>query len=294
MNIITHSGNFHLDELFAITFVKLFFNNEAIITRTREEVILEEYRNDSEAWVLDVGGEYNPDMLNFDHHQNSFKEQWSDGTPLSTCGLVWNFLKEHNYLSPHMTDEVVREIEEQIILKVDKQDNGIEKWHDADFIGLYNRTSTYDDIHNRQFEKALTATIEFFENKFLDICDEVESVAIAQDAIEQSDHLENVIVLDTLNHKAFHKLNRMTDKMLVAMPRKDDEWKIQSLSYPDDQYSRQCPMPEHWRGLTGKDLSYASGFDDMIFCHKSGFMCIFKGDENKAILVADIIKSHYD
>lgn len=68
MKIITHSGIFHSDELFAIALLKKVYGKHISIERTR--TISEKDLENPEIWVLDVGGQYNPTLKNFDHHQD--------------------------------------------------------------------------------------------------------------------------------------------------------------------------------------------------------------------------------
>ena len=62
--VITHSGNFHTDEVFACAVLSLLYDGAIEIVRTR----------DPEVWVtgdyvVDVGNEYDPARGRFDHHQ---------------------------------------------------------------------------------------------------------------------------------------------------------------------------------------------------------------------------------
>ncbi len=70
MKVIVHPGRFHLDEVVAVSLLKLICekNSEELFLRrclpTQEEL------DDPETWVVDVGGIYNPALRNFDHHQD--------------------------------------------------------------------------------------------------------------------------------------------------------------------------------------------------------------------------------
>lgn len=65
--IITHSGQFHADEVLAIALLRLI-GCEAPIERTYTPT--PEDFADSRVFVLDVGKQYDPKLGNFDHHQD--------------------------------------------------------------------------------------------------------------------------------------------------------------------------------------------------------------------------------
>ncbi len=69
--IVTHSGRFHADEVFAIAFLLVFLQKkpgELHIERTRRD--LSQELSDQTVAVIDVGGVHNPTLNNFDHHQD--------------------------------------------------------------------------------------------------------------------------------------------------------------------------------------------------------------------------------
>ncbi len=65
--IITHPGNAHRDDLYATCIALAKFG---IVPIHRRDPTYDELQN-SEILVLDVGGKYEPDKNNFDHHQIS-------------------------------------------------------------------------------------------------------------------------------------------------------------------------------------------------------------------------------
>jgi len=65
--IITHPGVFHADETVAIAILKQVFS-EVEIEKTYKPT--PESLENPEIFVLDIGGVYNPEKNNFDHHQD--------------------------------------------------------------------------------------------------------------------------------------------------------------------------------------------------------------------------------
>lgn len=68
--IITHGGQAHLDDTLAVCVLlhHIIKDNSLPIILERRNPTKEEL-DDPNVWVLDIGGEYNPDKKNFDHHQ---------------------------------------------------------------------------------------------------------------------------------------------------------------------------------------------------------------------------------
>lgn len=101
IEVFTHSGRFHLDEMAAVALLSIAHGlpvtcrdgvrHTLHLTRTRDADVLAAAIVDPDAYVIDVGGLYNPDQLCFDHHQRTFDEAYSPRYefPMSSCGLIW-------------------------------------------------------------------------------------------------------------------------------------------------------------------------------------------------------------
>jgi uncharacterized UPF0160 family protein len=88
MRIITHNGQFHADEVFACALI-LEHVRELKIERTR--VINDVEYSNKETFIVDVGGIYDPEMRNFDHHQ--------DETLEASNMLVLFYLRDNGIIS---------------------------------------------------------------------------------------------------------------------------------------------------------------------------------------------------
>ena len=78
-NVITHSGEFHADDVFAVAI--LSFLKEIKLTRTRDIGVL----ND-DTIIVDIGGKYDGKRY-FDHHQG-LKEKRDNGSSYASAGLI--------------------------------------------------------------------------------------------------------------------------------------------------------------------------------------------------------------
>lgn len=80
--IVTHPGSAHKDDFLACSVLVAEFSLP-VYRRDPTDAELE----DSAVWVVDVGGQHDPERLNFDHHQFS-----SDHPPSCSLSLVFQYL----------------------------------------------------------------------------------------------------------------------------------------------------------------------------------------------------------
>lgn len=89
--VCVHNGVMHADEIFSIALLKLI-NPNITVVRTRDEKVLQKAD-----LRVDVGGKYDPETGDFDHHQDGFdvrhdspnSVKYPRGPKRSGLGLVW-------------------------------------------------------------------------------------------------------------------------------------------------------------------------------------------------------------
>lgn len=289
--VITHSQQFHTDEVMAIALLDLYFlkDNYSIIRSNRKDILIDEAKLNNKCFVIDIGFDYNPELLNFDHHQNSDNLCWDDGLPYSSCGLIWQWLKG-NSLSTFMSDDIIAKMEEKLIKKIDKHDNGIELWDDGNFISIYNRKTDDAKIQDIQFSKALHAAKDYIENIVIDIKNNIKADQTILKYIKNSENIEDIVIFNSNVPNGATRVTELTSKQLVIIPRTKYSWTIQSVPKKSkDIFSIKCPSPISWRGLSDEELSMISGIPNMIFCHKNGYVTMVNGSLEDALNVARII-----
>jgi len=284
--IITHDGVAHLDEVWAIA--SLFLANPALksaeIIRTRD--IPEEAFEDKTTIIVDVGRKYEPQNLNFDHHQIDAPER-SPAEPLAAAGLIWQAfgkricektLKEEN-IQVQEISKISREVEEDLITTIDFLDC---------------EGANYDACRNPRklaqvagMARMISASIQSDED-FLNAVNLVEKL-IRETVLEcgrkerlnqelktnppKKDYLE----LSEPGHYWKNPVAAFPNvKFVVFEQPKNNEWAAQSTQHPDSL----CPLP--WRGKIETDLATESGVKGAKFCHTSGFY--ITADSKEAIL----------
>jgi uncharacterized UPF0160 family protein len=117
--IITHSGTFHADEVFAISILKFLFGHFDI-QRTNE--VPSKYLEDKNIFVLDIGREYNPEFLNFDHHQ----DKNYDATIMQVFDFYKSEICRKNNININVNDEelFVRYVKKYLIQYISDVDTG--------------------------------------------------------------------------------------------------------------------------------------------------------------------------
>lgn len=290
--VITHSQQFHIDELMAIALLDtyVFKDTKYELIRTRDEKILEAGRKDPNSFLIDVGGQYEAEMLNFDHHQNDSNLCWKDGTPYSSCGIVWKWLRDTKKLHQHMNEETMDIIEKDLIRRVDLHDNGIEKMSELIFLIMYNRKPDDPRAQDAQFKRALRAAKDYFINFYTYVRGNMKAEKEIVKAIKNSESYVDIVVCDSNIKDASKRIAQLTDKKMVIYPHSNGTWAIKTIpSDPRNDFTQKCPAPKEWLGLKEAELEKVSNIKGLYFCHKGGFLTFFKGDLEEAIKVARFI-----
>ncbi len=283
INVVTHDGQFHQDEIFACVLLSYFTGDELKIKRTRKENIISKAQADVNTFVLDVGFKYEPHLNNLDHHQSTFDERADNGDLYSSCGIMWKKLRDTVGISDFIKGKI-----DEFTNKIDRQDNGVEFFKEVEFLSLYNfePLPKSENIQDKRFAHAYKAACAYFANLMSLWAEQEERDKVITEAIK---HASGGIIFSENKISINEKINA-TDNKLVVSRRREGEYAISSLNATDVvDYSVRCGTPMAWRGLSEDELCNVSGFDGMIFCHKNGFFTVVRGDKDHAIKVANHI-----
>lgn len=279
--LVTHSGRFHADEVFAIAMIQMI--EEVDIVRSRDQEVI-----DQAEMVLDVGGEYDPERLRFDHHQNSFTRAREDGTPYATAGLVWEhfgakILAAKGLEGEYETQFALEWVDKKIIRDIDAVDNGMftedPRPSVSMLIGMMNASST-DEVE--QQEKAFKDAIEFTSgilNNFIQAAIKEAEVIVELEACAKNVDEGILVLAENLPFKDFIRSHPEITR--VVYPKGSEGYGVFCNG-------KENHLPEHFRGLREEELKTVTGLDDAVFCHKSGFMSVCRSFES-ALAMA---KSH--
>ena len=280
IQVVTHDGIFHADEVFACALLCIAYGRDNVaIIRTRDAKVLDLATSEEDTWVVDVGGDFNPSMLNFDHHMRDFNVPNRHGNKLSSFGMVVEALLRRSFFS---------EVRQQLLdfsNKVDLMDNGIKKAEDLFFISVFN---SYSDNEEFSFYAALQTAIAYLRS----LINKWGEEATINERLEKAIQIRrNGIVASEEYIPIDERLNALEDVRLVVYKSKAGVFNIQSVNVGEAKdFSVRCPTPEAWRGLRDNELIRASGGLPLTFCHVGGFLTVTSTDDIlEAIRVAHII-----
>ncbi|KAI4172214.1 MAG: hypothetical protein LQ343_003649 [Gyalolechia ehrenbergii] len=139
----THNGHFHADEALAVYLLRLLPTyNPSTLLRTRDQSLLSTCHT-----VVDVGGEYDPTINRYDHHQRTFNTTFPNRTTkLSSAGLVYmhfgkSIIAHRTGLDPAAEDTslLYRKLYTEFIEAIDANDNGISVYSPSETANLTKR-----------------------------------------------------------------------------------------------------------------------------------------------------------
>jgi uncharacterized UPF0160 family protein len=263
-NTINKNSNFKIDEIVAISLLNIYLLKD----------------KNSRIYNYDEG------VLNKYKDTVGLGKKWDDGTPYSACGLVWDYLWNHTSLmSMNMNSVMKKEMEDQLIKKVDSK-----QWTEGEFLNLYQRNSPLEQI--TQNKKAIYASYQHWHNKFSLIKNDIRDYKDICKDIKNSSELNGVVLLSKQYREAGTIIADNTSKSLFIYPHSKGQWIIQTAPKTGEgNFSKKCPMPDKWAGKKDRALESISGVKGLVFCHKSKFMCIFKGNKVDVVNVAKLILS---
>jgi len=301
----THNGCFHCDETLACSLLKMLPRfQEAEIVRSRDPAVLADC-----TVVVDVGAEYDPARLRFDHHQKTFSHSFNSldsskkwTTKLSSAGLVYfHFGREIisqvlDGSSDKVTEKVFDKVYENFIQEIDAIDNGIAT-HDGEgrysiSTNLSSRVSHLSPNWNDEeqdttggFYKAMDLT----KQEFLDRVNYYGRVWWAARDIVNNSIQERFTVHPSGRVLEFaqggvpwkehlfelEKENNLTGEngiLYVIFTDQSGMWRILCVPAQPKSFDTRLGLPRDWRGVRDAELETVSGISGATFVHTAGFI----------------------
>ncbi|MBH0020122.1 MYG1 family protein [Pseudoalteromonas sp. SWXJ133] len=275
ITVVTHNGNFHADDVFSIAVLKHVLPTFKLV-RTRDKALIE-----SAGFVIDVGGEYDPETNRFDHHQRGGAGERENGIPFSSFGLVW---KKYGLALCDDNQAVADRVDSGLVSTIDAIDcghvEGVSKGISlSQTISMFNPTweeeSNFDICFDEAVEFAARMLIRFIASAH----GSVNAKAIVAKAIENAEDAR-VIVLEKYTpwKKTVHILS--SDALYMVYPSHSGQWILQTVPVEPGSFEDRKPLPKAWSGLSDQAFVDETGIDDAVFCHNGLFIAGTKSFES--------------
>lgn len=284
---VTHPAPHHGDECTALAILNII-EGYVDIYRTRNSKEIEEATGNG-AYIVDVGGVYDPEKGRFDHHQRDFAEMRPDNIKYSSAGLLWKELGVEACIALTgctlaQAEAAAEKVDKMLIKGIDAADYGehLEGQMSVSMAVSMLNPNWDEPADDEAFVEAcqlahlvLTRTIKscVAQAKGRDAVE--ESIEASEDSIMLLPQFIGgwiETVLTTTNPKG--------EELLYGIFRNlQGQWNCQAIPPLGEPQAQRKPLPEAWRGLNGAALAEVTGVEDAVFCHAAGFICGARSQE---------------
>jgi len=287
MQVATHPGNFHADDVFAVAVLQLVHGElEIVRTRDPEAQAAADLR-------VDVGGDHDPETGDFDHHQKGGAGERQNGIRYASFGLVW---REHGEALAG-SEEAAAAIDERLVCGVDANDVGqtlvqalvddVRPMSVSGVIAALNPAwdeALSPEQEDERFAQAVALARGMLEREIAGAAAFDRARGLVTAAIRRAPD-PRVIELDSNMPWRETVITGAPEALYVVYP-KSDGWGSQAVPREVGSFENRLSFPAEWRGRSGAELAAATGVEDAIFCHGAGFYASAGSREGIVALVA--------
>jgi uncharacterized UPF0160 family protein len=270
--IITHSGSFHLDDLFAIATLKILYP-DLKITRSRDLKDIE----DSD-FIVDVGDVYDEEKNKFDHHQRGGAGVRENGVPYASFGLVWKKFGEEVCGGDERVADLV---DKKMVQPIDAADNGYNMYKetkkglspyllDNAFKAL---TPTWRDEESvdETFEKLLPLAQEILKREIKKAQYFFEDTELVKQSYKDAEDKRIIVLEHPMAWKSV--ISRKKEPLYLIHPNQiTGEWIVACVRKTPRSHENRKLLPQKWGGKRGEELERITGVKDVESCHNKRFI----------------------
>ncbi|NPD67588.1 MYG1 family protein [Lichenicola cladoniae] len=286
--LVTHSGKFHCDEVFAYTVLRLALGlhepgRDHTLARTRSAGIIE-----SGDIVWDVGARFDAATNRFDHHQRGAPTRPNE-TPFSSAGLIWQVYGERAVaaLMPagaeRFAGQIAADLDSTLVLRIDEIDNGVavdgpgrDNLGFSTLVGEFN--PTWDDPAGSgptAGDTAFLAATAFAETVLRHRVDGLRARMDAEATVlgaHRSAEDPRLLVLERGMPWKNVVHNHALPVLLTVSPASNGNWMVDTVPPEPGSFAQKLPLSEAWAGLQNDELATISGVPDAVFVHLRRFV----------------------
>jgi uncharacterized UPF0160 family protein len=292
MQVATHSGSFHADEVFAIAVLGLADDSIQVVrTRDRDALAQADLR-------VDVGFRDNAETGDFDHHQRDFDRARENGVRYASFGLVW---RQFGARVCDGDQEVADAVDETLVQPVDANDTG-QQLTQALIDGM--RPMTINSIiggFNARWDEDLTPQQE--HERFEAAVALARGILLREVASAASGRRARQIVREAITGAPDPRVIELPinapwkqvlvpeapEALFVIYPKRQG-FGLEAVPRELGSFENRRNLPAAWGGLEGAELTAATGVEDALFCHAKRFLAVARsrlGVERLAELALD-------
>lgn len=292
LELVTHDGKFHADELLSSVILKDLYP-DAVIIRSRDPATI---APGPRKIVYDVGQIFDPEQMCFDHHQIGAPKR-IDGVPYSSFGMIWEhfgrtWLKDVAGVPEDDVERAHQGIDRGFVCEVDSLDNGIAIENGNSALGLTRILESFSpDFDNmceasemNAFTEAMGTARTVFAHYARNVAARIRSAKIVTEILEKHDG-GPVLVLPYGMPWEGPMRKMKADHILFALINRQDSWSISTVRIKPGAFENRLDLPEAWAGLTGDALVDACGIPDAQFVHKARFFAVAGSYEGALAMV---------
>jgi len=288
--IVTHSGRFHADDLFATAMLMEYLDGKADVIRTVDPKLIEKAD-----YVLDIGRIYDPAKNRFDHHQGGVGGR-QNGVLYASAGLVWKHFGEKISGSERAFDI----IDKKLVAQIDVTD-----------VGQAYPKAIIEDIYPYLLDNMAGAFSNTWKEEgrnetegFMFLLPFARGI-IKREIVRAKGKIEAEIAMNNFYDKAEDKRFLVVDKpypvdsledkkevlFIVSPELRSKGWCVRTIRRKQDGYENRKDLPKAWAGKSNADMAKASGVSDATFCHLGLFLAVAKSKEGAITLAKKAIEA---
>jgi uncharacterized UPF0160 family protein len=287
MQVATHDGSFHADDVFAVAALRLLHPGAEVV-RSRDPAVLR-----AAAVRVDVGLRSDPATGDFDHHQRGGAGERPNGIPYASFGLVW---RAHG---PALCDgdaRVAAAVDRFLVQGVDAIDTGVCLTRSlvdgvrpttlSDLVGALNPTWEEEagaPDRDALFAQAADIADLVLRRQIASARAYAQAEALVREAIGRAED-PRVVELDRRMPWFEPVVTEAPEALYVLYP-KSDGWGLQAVPRELGSFVNRKDLPAEWAGLDGPALAAITGVPDAMFCHPARFIAAARSREGAAELV---------
>lgn len=284
ITIVVHSGNFHVDDIFAVATLQIMLGKDTEVSVVRTRDMHEVEKSD---YVVDVGWVYDPVRKRFDHHQVGGAGARPNGIPYAAFGLVWKEYGEKicgNW-------KVAGKIDDFLVQTVDAVDNGVELSqeiikgvHPYDIVNFFDAFNPdwpeKDQDEDVIFMQMVSIAKLLLEREIIKTKDKIKAREMVEKLYDTNPD-KRLIIMDQ-GYSFQETLSKYPEPLFAVFPRDEIIWLIHTIRDDANTFKSRKDLPKSWAGKRDKELEEATGVVGANFCHPGRFIA---GAETKEAIL---------